>query len=510
MLERQVDRRAGRVAALIALAFFVTYAVLSILRHQSYHSTAFDLAVFDQIFWNTIHGRPFESTMDRGICGPHSFLGGHLSPALLAIVPLYALVPRAETLLVAQAAALSLGAWPLYLLARERLARARERIAWVLAYFLSVPLAHMALFDFHGLPLAIVPLGFALYFLERGRTWAFLLSLLAGFLVKEEIPLIGLAFGAYVLLAKRRRRLGGAVMAASIAWFVLAVRVVIPQFGGGEYQYTDFYAGLGDSDVEIVRTVLTDPTRTLSVLANDARMKIRYVAAMLGPGLGLSLLSGWAFLLNLPTLSYTLVSNYSHQYSLQAHYPAPLIPLVIGTGIIGMARLRGQLRRVAPAGVVAASLLFAFLYGELPFSRPFDRAQFIGEPRYDGFMPALRAISPTASVTAQDFVAAHLAQRRRIHYEGFQSLCEPGEYVILDYADPQFVKKDRKKHEAEVERFKRRGYREVLRGDGLVLLRDERAGILIRDWPSGGKRAAADARRAANGTARAAPPRPTE
>lgn len=500
-LRLAVAERHERAFALgLVLLFFVVYSLLAILRHQSFHSTAYDLAVYDQIFWNTVNGRPLESTLDRGLCGPVSFFGGHFAPILLAIVPLYALVPRPETLLVVQTAALAGGVWPIYLLARHRLAPGFERLAWVAAYFLVVPLAHIALFDFHALPLAILSLGLALYFLERGRTAFFLASLVVGFLVKEEIPLIGMAFGAYVLLAKRRWRLGLGVVALSLAWFVVAVRVVIPAFGDGGYHYTDFYAGLGDSEVEIVRTLLTDPARVANVLLVDLRMKMRYVAAMFGPGLGLSLLSGWAVLLNAPTLAYTLLSNYSHQYSLQAHYPAPLIPLALGTAVLGMARLRGRLRRAAPFGVIASSLLFAHLYGELPFSRPFDAGQFAREARYEPFMREVRAIPVTASVTAQDFVATHVAQRRRIHYLGYQGHCDPGEYVILDYADPQFVKKDRAKHRAEIERFKRRGYQEVAAGDGLMLMRDERVGIRARDRARPdrealGPRAPTDARR---------------
>ena len=82
-----------------------------------------------------------QSLTRRGSCGPTSFLGGHLSLLHLALLPLYALVPRAESLVVLQAVALGLGAWPLYVLAKDRLRPGAERLAFVLCYLLIAPLS---------------------------------------------------------------------------------------------------------------------------------------------------------------------------------------------------------------------------------------------------------------------------------------------------------------------------------------------------------------------------------
>lgn len=468
-----LERRERAIVVALAIAYALLYATLSILKHQSFHSTAFDLAVFDQIYWNTREGRPFESTMDRAICEPHSFFGSHISLLELLIYPLYFAVPRVETLLGLQTAALAAGVWPLYLLARRRLARAEERLVWVAAYFLFVPLAHMNLFDFHGVTLAILPLGFALYFLETERTRAFLLSLLVAFLVKEEVSLTGLAFGAYAALAKRRWALGGGVAVASALWFALALKVVIPFFaGGGPYAYLGFYARLGDSEVAIVRTVLTDPATTGAVLGTDLRMKLRFLAAMFGPGLGLAALSGWGLLLPLPALAYSLLSDYSHQYSLRTHYAAPLIPVVLGISLLGMARLQASWRRAAAGGVLLSSLVFAYLYGNLPFSAGFDPALFRKEARYDAFMAEVRKIPPGAHVAAEDFVATQMAQRRFLYYVGHEGTCDRrAEYVILDVADPQTTRRDLAAHRARVEAITAQGYAELARGQGLVLLR---------------------------------------
>jgi uncharacterized membrane protein len=73
-------RKPGLIALARAAVYFLVYSTLSVLRHESYHSSGFDLGLFDQVFWNTTQGRPFESTMSQALPVPHSLLGDHFSP----------------------------------------------------------------------------------------------------------------------------------------------------------------------------------------------------------------------------------------------------------------------------------------------------------------------------------------------------------------------------------------------------------------------------------------------
>jgi len=161
----------GWFALGLGAVYSLTYGALSVLRHESYHSFGFDLALFDQVFWNTTQGRLFESTMSQALPIPHSLLGDHFSPVFLLLMPFYFAFPHPETLVVIQTLALALGAWPVYLLAKLKLP-AGYPLLWVLVYFLFIPLAYINLYDFHEVTFSVAPLGFALYFLERGRSGA--------------------------------------------------------------------------------------------------------------------------------------------------------------------------------------------------------------------------------------------------------------------------------------------------------------------------------------------------
>src|SRR5450759_4950692 len=430
-LLKKVLRYQGLIALGLGAAYSVTYIALSLLRHESYHSFGFDLGLCNQIFWNTTQGRLFESTMSQALPVPHSLLGDHFSPVFLFLVPFYFAFPHPETLLVLQTLALAFGAWPVYLLAKLKLPAGYAPL-WVLAYLLFVPLAYINLYDFHEVAFSIAPLGFALYFLERGRLGLFLLSLLFTFFVKEEMALIGIGFGAYVLLGKRDWRLGAGVLVGSLLAFAAVIQLVIPFFAGGHsYPYIGLrYAQVGGSPSGILRTLVTDPLRIARALLQPK--KIYFLVAIFGPVLGLSALAGWAALVLLPTLGYLLLSNYEPQYSFTSQYSAPLIPLIVGTAILALARLRASSQRPVMAAVVVSTLVFSWAYGGMPFSRKFDPSLFSTQARYAAFVPQLAQIAPDARVSAENGFPAHLSERRYIYDYGFEGL-QDAEWVVLDY-----------------------------------------------------------------------------
>ena len=468
-IERRLVRVEPYLVAGLAFTYFVIYSVLSVLRHVTYHSFGPDLGIFDQLFWNTIHGRFFESTMSLAQAQPHSYLADHFSPVYLLLLPAYALIPRPETLLVIQTLFLALGVWPLYLLARMKLEPGFHRLVWVLVYFLFLPVAAINLFDFHELALAVLPLGFAIYFLEKGRPGWFLVSLVSTFLIKEELPLVGIGFGVYILLAKRDWKLGLGVLAGSLAAFLAVVRVIIPAFGGGSYEYfarrLEYrYAELGTTPQEIIATAFTHPGRLAHILFQA--QKLKFLVGIFGPVLGLTVISGWAAILVLPTLGILLLSNYAPQYPFTSHYSAPLIALVIGTSILGFARLRPSFRRPVASGVLVSSLILSFLFGDLPFSRHFDVRMFEPEPRYAAFAGDLDRIPPDASVGAENNLTPHLSQRRYIYNLEFEGP-NNAEYLALDDAA---LGRSAAALQAQIATLESLGYRTIATGDGLALL----------------------------------------
>ena len=464
--------------------YTLVFGGLALLRHWTFHSTASDLAVFDQVMWNTVHGRFMESTLSLAQCVPHSFFGDHFSPVLLLLIPFYLLYPHPETLIVVQVVALAAGGWPVYLIARRFLPTSEERLVWVAAYVLSAPLAFVTLYDFHEITLAVLPFGLAMYFLATRRLGPMVACLAAAFLVKEEAGLIAIGFAAAMLF---QRRWGAAIglAAGSALVFMLTLRVIIPAFAGVPYQYVDRYTSLGTTEGEIARTLLLDPLRVLRALvAGEIGSKVAFVLSLFGPGLGLALRATWAILPAVPTLGYLMLSNYGGQHTLHNQYAAPLIPIALGASILGLRTIeRADWRRRLSLDVLLASILFSLVLGGLPLTPGFydaylrgvpDRAPsgespFFREARYGPFLQALRAIPDDATVSSQDFITTQLPQRRFNYNLIGLDVCD-ADYVVLDYATPT-VNRDMAKHLAQVAAITALGFDQIASGEGLSLLK---------------------------------------
>jgi uncharacterized membrane protein len=151
------------LAAVLIMLYIVTFAWLALLRHASFDSEGFDLGVYDQVVWNTLHGRPFFYTSTGR---PLLHLSNHASLILLLIAPFYLLYSGPETLLVLQAVAVGLGGLPLFWLAREKLGSVLAGLSVLSAYLLFPPLQVALLSDFHPPVLAVCFLNYAFYFLE--------------------------------------------------------------------------------------------------------------------------------------------------------------------------------------------------------------------------------------------------------------------------------------------------------------------------------------------------------
>ncbi|HBY77500.1 MAG TPA: hypothetical protein DEG47_11000, partial [Cyanobacteria bacterium UBA11148] len=102
----------SKVAIAAGLIFFILTLILSLHRHYTFYSS-YDQGIFNQVFWNGLHGRFFESSLSSQLSTnvvhqgevPEVYyhrLGQHFTPALLLWLPLYALFPSPATLSVLQ------------------------------------------------------------------------------------------------------------------------------------------------------------------------------------------------------------------------------------------------------------------------------------------------------------------------------------------------------------------------------------------------------------------------
>jgi uncharacterized membrane protein len=371
-----VVRRYGPAAIVVGAAiFYAAYmGFFTVRNHHKLGTYTWDLSHLDNEFWNALHGRPFRNTMMFRQTAWGN-VPNHFQPTIFALLPFYALYPRAEALLVLQAVIVAAGAIPLYRFAARHLSRA---LAVVIAFvYLLYPPTHGAqLFDFHFQPIAAALLLAAIDCLDARRMRLFWVFLLLAIGCREDVSAGTAMIGLFLILAGRRSpfpfRTGVAIFAVSAAYFVALRFLVMPGMGSGGF--ADYYQRLlpeGEpTPVGIVKTLVTNPLYTFRTLL--APEKLRYGFQILAPLAFLPLRRPALALLLLPGCFFTLLTTeYGPPVEIFFHYsstfvgymfPATALALVhLGQGAQGLIR-----RRAATATLVIGTLLATAAWGAIP------------------------------------------------------------------------------------------------------------------------------------------------
>jgi uncharacterized membrane protein len=418
-----MTRRLGRPQLLLwsAIATYATaFSALSVLRHRAFQTGRFDLGNMVQAVWSTAHGHPLQVTGLRG--DEISRLAAHFDPILAAFAPLWLVWPSPDLLLVAQAIAISLGALPVYWLARKHLGSERAGVGFALAYLLYPPTQWLTLNEFHPVALACPLLLFAVWFLDEDRVIPFALCGLLATTTKEEIGFVVAGLGLWWALARGRRIEGVAILAAGAAIALIAIEVVVPHFNrAGSSSFFARYSEVGGSPGGIVHTAVTKPWKLVTTAATGRGLG--YLARLFLPLGLLPLLAPLLLIAAVPELAINLLSAATTQTSIRFHYTAGLIPVLVAAAVLGAARLtRTRPHWAAPlaSGALALAIVSNYALGAIPLWRYLPGGQqaqahaadVTGHDRIAS--RALHLIPPNAVVSATNTLGGHLSARRRV------------------------------------------------------------------------------------------------
>ncbi|NJK70109.1 MAG: DUF2079 domain-containing protein [Microcoleus sp. CSU_2_2] len=229
--------------------------VCSSLRHALFHSTAYDLAIFDQaVYLISQNQTPFSSLMEINI------LGDHTAFIFYPLALLYKIYPDVHWLLFVQAFSLALGAWPSWSLARQAGLNERSAIAIATVYLLYPAVFNVNLFDFHPEVIAMPAILVAILAARLNKTLWFCAAIGLILSCKAVLSLTIVAMGIWLFFWEKKPRYGLIAIFLGVAWFLIATQVIVPYFnegkqhaGVGRYQY------LGNSVFEIAVNLVVKP-----------------------------------------------------------------------------------------------------------------------------------------------------------------------------------------------------------------------------------------------------------
>lgn len=431
------------VIILLMTLYTITFSALSIRRYDALDTGGYDLGIYDQTAWNTIHCRLLRYTI---VEGRTIKLAEHVEPILLPISLLYLIYSSPVPLLILQTAVIALGALPVFWIAQQRLQSDFAGIVFALAYLLFPALESANLAEFHPVTLTSGFLLYAFYFIhqadwdgdKRNYLYSVLFALLA-MACKEEIPLLVAMLGLYIFFVQKEKIVGIATLAAGILWFWIAVYIIIPHFSlEARSPYMSYYDELGENPLQIGFTLLTHPRLAWQLLLTAD--KLTYLLALLAPVAFLSLLAPQILLLALPSLAINLVSGnwWMHQWYAFQHYGASVAPFIILSAIWGTVLLVNQAERRLDLGrrktahslaglILLSSLCCHWYYGYSPLARGFRASPVTSHDRLVHEFALL--IPLDAALTTSYQLNSHLSQRQSIY---LLPNLHDAEYLLVD------------------------------------------------------------------------------
>jgi uncharacterized membrane protein len=448
---------APAVVAGLWAAYGFIFTRLSITNHHALNSRTTDLGYYDNIFYQSIHGRPLGCSWIKA--GWHG--SAHFDPLLVVLSPLYLIYPRAELILALQSFWLGAGVVPLYLLARAKDLGRGAALLIAAAYALYPALHGANMYEFHSLSLISPLVLWLLYFLETGAPKRYVLTLVALLLVREDVALLMCFVGLYAILTRRPQgvRLGQLTIIMSLVYFVITKRWFmesseILNSGDNEaYSFTYYYDAMipnKSGGAGLIVTLLTNPGFTLKHILEDA--KVHFLLMLFVPLLFLPFFARTGRVMLIYGLTFCLLASRPAVFVIHFQYSSlifavafALVPIAlrqIETGSTAPALgLDGRrLTRALAGGVFVATLLLTWKFGGLVNNQSF-RGGFTRITRslsdeqqatYAWVNEQATKIPRGASVAATGKMGPHISNRRHAY---FYPEKQRTDYVFIDEAE---------------------------------------------------------------------------
>ncbi|MBO3745890.1 DUF2079 domain-containing protein [Streptosporangiaceae bacterium NEAU-GS5] len=433
-----------------------------------FRATTFDLVIIDQaVRGYSRFGLPAVPSVGvnhgRGL--DYLQLADHFSPIYALLTPLYWVADRPQTLIYAQAALFAAAIPSLWLFTRRALGIAPAYLVSV-AYAISWPIVQAARFDVHEVMFVPVLTAVLVERVQAGRMRAAWVALIGLLLVKEDMGLFVIGFGAYLAITGRRTH-GLAAIAVGALWTGLVRSLFIPLLGGDS---SDFwaYGQIGKTIPDVLLTIFTSPVHTLALLVDETKLNTMILLAWVV--LFTCLLSPLT-LAAVPLVLERMLSDRPFWWAADYQYNAFVVVILFCAGVDGAARLRRRFANVDVSMLWSVGVLVAALtlIPRFPLYQLIRPDFYTMTPRVEAAYEAVSTVPDGVTVDAADTAGPALTSRTTVLlWDGNQ---HNAPWVVADITDPQWPisNPDRQRQIAQ-DLVDQQGYEMVYQKEGWVVL----------------------------------------
>ncbi len=326
-----------KILGLFSLFYILILSILSLLKYYNLLYNQLDLAIFTNILYNLKDSFSLFSSIQG-----HSYLGDHITPIIILLIPLFTIAPHAITLLLIQTIILAGTSFAVYYLVktflttRELNGRIYDQLPLIIAllYLINPLIWNTNLFEFHIIIFAPILIFLTFIFYWQNKFTPFILSLLGTCLVREDMALIVLMISIIAWIDKKPWKYRIAPFIIGIIYFSFTFWL-LSQNTGGNFRFFIYYSWLGDSVVKIIKNIFLHPEIWIKHIVSLGTTDM--LVGLLFPFLFLPLRKPKYLLLSLfPLGQFLFTQSGGSNLIVQTHYSMLFFPALLIASIDGI------------------------------------------------------------------------------------------------------------------------------------------------------------------------------
>jgi uncharacterized membrane protein len=453
-----------RIGAIALVFWLVCVALLAWRFYGFYPSYAtFDQGIFDQVFWNSLRGQWFQSSLSstesivvaQNAAPPsvaYHRLGQHFTPALMLWLPLYALFQSPMGLSLLQVTLVSVAGLVLYAIALHY--HPPRLSLWVAAsYYAANAVIGPTLANFHDF--SQIPLFLFSLILALEKRWWPLFWPLVGLtlLVREDAGIVLFGVGALWALKRPTRWVGLTACVLSVGYVVLATTVLMPLFSDDVSQrfmveqFGQFVEGESATPLQVLWAIARQPWRLLVELITPLGRTVSYLLAQWLPLAFVPMVSPSAWLMSGFPLLQILLRQDPSALAIDRRYAITMVPGLFYGAILWWAAHSNQFQsrfRQIWLGLMILAIALTLLANpnralSAVFPDSFQPWVYTSPARQWQHAQTIRSllaqIPPDASVSASSFIVPHISGRREaLRFPAVQLQTDEGRVMRVNYA----------------------------------------------------------------------------
>ncbi len=426
----------------VAIAFLLITLLLTVHRYYGF-SASYDQGIFNQVFWNSSHGRFFQSSLSSQLSTnvvhagevpdvAYHRLGQHFTPALMLWLPLYSLFPSPVTLSVLQVALVTAAGLVLYRLARCYL-EPGPAAAIATSFYGANAIIGPTIGNFHDIcqiPLFVFSL---LLGLEKRWWWLYVPMAILIPWVREDSGIVLFSIGFYLLVSRRHPWLGLGLCGYALSYMLILTNWGMPQFSADVSKrfmlerFGQYATGDEASTLDILRGMVMNPFLLLKELVTPVGKTTRYLLGQWLPFGFIPAIAPASWLVAGFPLLKLLIAKGESVLAINIRYAMAIVPGLAYGVILWWAqrpdRFKSLRMRRFWAVCIGLSLFFTLTSNPnqtLSFLIPdaINPTVYVSLPEQwrhaAQAQQILRQIPPEASVSATTYLVPHLSNRREL------------------------------------------------------------------------------------------------